>query len=177
MSEITICKPKLWHVVPFTSSSITWSALCDNNHTGRKARAGHRFVTARRLIKTKNRLHWLQQGLELWRKWKLLNRCIVGVFTNLEEFQLVPLLLSHFYRKCNVKIKRKIFLIIFKAVGEMFGTDVHWGSRPSDEQKVLKGYMKQGLMGNMIKRTQKKCNFFLSSTVWLKTAAQTSCTL
>lgn len=34
-------------------------------------------------------------------------------------------LLSHFYRKCNVKIKRKIFLIIFKAVGEMFGTDVH----------------------------------------------------
>lgn len=139
--------------------------------------AGHRFVTARRLIKTKNRLHWLQQGLELWRKWKLLNRCIVGVFTNLEEFQLVPLLLSHFYRKCNVKIKRKIFLIIFKAVGEMFGTDVHWGSRPSDEQKVLKGYMKQGLMGNMIKRTQKKCNFFLSSTVWSKTAAQTSCTL
>lgn len=139
--------------------------------------AGHRFVTARRLIKTKNRLHWLQQGLELWRKWKLLNRCIVGVFTNLEEFQLVPLLLSHFYRKCNVKIKRKIFLIIFKAVGEMFGTDVHWGSRPSDEQKVLKGYMKQGLMGNMIKHTQKKCNFFLSSTVWSKTAAQTSCTL
>lgn len=69
---------------------------------------------------------------------------------------------SHFYRKCNVKIKGKIFLIIFKAVEEMFGTDVRRGSRPSDEwnKKVLKGYMKQGLMGNMIKRTQKKFNFF-----------------
>lgn len=59
------------------------------------------------------------------KKMKAAEQMHCGGFTNLEEFQLVPLLLSHFYRKCNVKIKRKIFLIIFKAVGEMFGTDVH----------------------------------------------------
>lgn len=84
-----------------------------------------------------------------------------GFFSQIQRnFNFFPS--SHFYRKCNVKIKGKIFLIIFKAVEEMFGTDVRRGSRPSDEwnKKVLKGYMKQGLMGNMIKHThKKKCNF------------------